>query len=530
MRKVCFLLLTMVIIVACRNEEFNSSELSETIISNLEPKSEKGTGIGQLKFTALTGQTEISLEEAKNIALFTASQMRITEGITTKAPLKIESVEVISKNSKAPYLVSKGNSKKSEADLYLLNFENNQGYVLTSADRRVPAVFAYSSEGTLKDTITNPGVNLLLERVMYYIDKKKKEFQENRLKLAIAAQEDIFKGLSKKEQEDLISKGLFDKNGKRIVTKRMAPIDCFELYPETPDGLQYAPRHQPDPIYTYGPWNNVYVKNPLVKTLWNQSGDYNNKVSFSCQHDEAPVGCVATAVGQIMGYHKKPNNFKGRTMHWTDMTEPYYGAMFSYIYDRNATAKEDIQHLLAKLGDYDLLDMGYGCNGSGSNISKAFRTFKKLGYDANIEGYNSEKIISEIKNNRPVYVRGCSIRTWIDTPWWEFWTRDHYEYSECHAWVVDGYVKRTRNVTVTRFDECLNREFKYSYDSSIELIHNNFGWGGSPSGNNTGTYTSGWYYKGLFDANNGPEGASNSFKSGTSGNFQFENKIITNIK
>ncbi len=493
----------------------------------------------ELKLVALTGNTKIPLKEAKELALYTANQMREVEGIITKAPLKIRNVQVIKKRIKKDYIKTKG-QKEQKTDMYLLNFENNQGYVLTSGDRRVPGVFAYNSVGNLGDTIYNPGQNILLERIMYYMEKKKEEFNKNRLKLAILAQEELFKKLSKKQQQELIKKGLFDEKGKRIIAK-IVRNDCFDL----PNGNNNVEYEEP-PRYSYGSWETVYKKAPLVKTLWGQSGLYNNDVDRYCSggsDKEAPVGCVAVAVGQIIANHKKPTSFKGKYMNWNDMTHINSGDMFSKIDYCNIKGRADIQHLLAKLGDKDLLDMDYGCNGSGASTDDAVNTFHKLGYTATKQDYNSDKIISEIKNNRPVYIRGNDIRKWIDTPWWEFWTRDHYEYKGGHAWVLDGYVERFRKVTVTRRnndcirpDELSNPYTTHTYNQNLELVHNNFGWGGDEKGGNNIQYygspkgsKTGWYYKGLFDSNNNCDAPSNAYKSGISGNYQYRNQIITNI-
>lgn len=92
-----------------------------------------------------------------------------------------------------------------------------------------------------------------------------------------------------------------------------------------------------------------------MKTLWSQENDYNEKVSMQCGNNKAPVGCVSVAVGQLLAYHKKPDSVVGRKMHWDDMTKIDSGDMFSNIYSHNvwnnSTAKEDIQYLLAHLGE-----------------------------------------------------------------------------------------------------------------------------------------------------------------------------------
>ncbi len=541
MRKL-FLFLIVIIVMSCTNDNIEDSVLSETTISSMENSLTSKNEVDALKFVALTGSTKIPLKEAKELALFTANKMREVEGITTKAPLKIKNVEVIKNGIKKNYVETKAD-KEVAADLYLLNFANNQGYVLTSADRRVPGVFAYNSKGNLGDTIYNPGQEILLERVLYYMDKKKEEFNKNRLKLAVAAQEEIFKKLSKEQQEELIKKGLFDKNGKRIITKKIDE-DCFAL--PGSDGYD-EPEYNEPPRYSYGAWETVYKKAPLVKTLWSQSGSYNNKVDKYCSEeaDEAPVGCVAVAVGQIMSYHKKPTYFKGEYMDWNDMTYIRSGDMFSQIYYCNKEGKDDIQHLLARLGDNEYLNMNYGCDdGSGASDNKAEETFHKLGYSANLTDYNSNTVISEIKANRPVYISGYAFKKKL--PWYKRWKRK-YVYDGGHAWLVDGYVKRTREVTVTeRNNECIKNELSdayttYTYNENLELVHNNFGWGGDEKGgDNTAYYDNegnivsksktGWYHKNLFDSNNFRDETSNTYKSGTSGNYQYKNQIITNIK
>ncbi len=526
MKKLLFLLSVAVFFSSCKHNDFETATLSETAISNMEISITDTSRIEQLKLVALTGNFKIPLKDAKELAMYTATQMREAEGIVTKAPLAFKSVEVIKDGKRKDYVKTKGVEEK--ADFYLLNFENNQGYVLTSADRRVPGVFAYSSFGNLGDTISNPGQNIILERIMYYVEKKRQEFEENRLKLAIAAQEDLFKKLSKEKQQELIAKGLFDENGKRIITKYVDD-DCFEL----PGGDESPMVHTEK---QYGEWQTVYKKAPLVKTLWGQrNGGYNALITEGCDTIKSPVGCVAVAVGQIMAYHKKPADFKWQTMHWDVMTEVYGNRMFSRIYDRNSVGRYDIQYLLAKLGDSDLLDMNYGCEGSSTSNSKALETLKELGYTAEFSDYSSDKVISEIKNNRPVYISGASIRNWIKPPWWKFWASGHYKYDGAHAWVLDGYVKREREVTVIEYSDCIPSDeivepITYTYKDHVELVHNNFGGGGTPYGNIGYPYGSGWYFKGCFDSNNAPKASSSTYKSGTDGNYQYQNKIITNIK
>ena len=224
-------------------------------------------------------------------------------------------------------------------------------------------------------------------------------------------------------------------------------------------------------------------------------------------------------------------------MHWDDMTKIDAGDMFSSIYSYdvwdNPIAKGDIQYLLTHLGDSNLLAMKYGCSKSGS--SREFGTLHSLGYtEIKKEKYNDAQVISELKNNRPLLIDGCAIE--IDHKIGLLITKIEWQtYDKCHAWLLDGYVRRERIIT-TQID-CNYGEDSYreQYTEKIELVHNNFGWGDSNWENKfdlnldgSGRNNTGWYHIGIFNVN-GHKEPSNTFKSGAPYNYQFRNHIITNI-
>ena len=455
--KQAFIMLAFTFVIfSCDKQEIEPASVGNTTIklSDQTPQEVFGTQTDQLKLVALTGNYKLSVQNAQEIAMETATQMRALEGVLTKSPLAIASVEKIKGNKKELIIDTKSEEaeKDSVSDMYLFNFEDDQGYVLMSADERVPGVLAYSTEGHLGNKIENPGQGILLERAYYYMQKKRKEFKAKEKELIIAAKEDLFQKLPKKEQEKLIEKGYFDKNGKVITSKFFYPLfECTNLYTSR----------------SYGAWTTTQKIPPLVKTLWGQGRGYNNFVTKSCPNSRgrgrrAWVGCVATAVGQIMAFHKSPATFKGRKMDWNKMVERKKVGnkknMFSGYYSLPANytdAKGDISHLLFRLGDSDLLDMEYGCDASGASTDDALKTFKKLGYRNTRQiSYNSATAISEIKNNRPVYIDGND--TYTDTEqrrcflWW-CWTTTERTYDAGHAWVLDGYVERTQRVTATQY-------------------------------------------------------------------------------
>ena len=180
------------------------------------------------------------------------------------------------------------------------------------------------------------------------------------------------------------------------------------------------------------------------------------------------------------------------------------------------------------MGDSDLLAMEYTCD-KGSGSSRALEALHSLGYSsASLVDYNNGEFVSEIKNNRPVYIEGYSyqIPHTYTTGWW-FWKKSHtdYSYEEGHAWLLDGYVRRERIVTVQIDCNYGEDSVREQSKEGLVLIHNNFGWGGSTTGNFS---DSGWYHLGIFDTKGSKE-PSNTYKSGTPLNFSYRKRIINNI-
>ena len=90
-----FILTIAGLFFSCQREEADAPFATNTDISVLPSTETKASDNGLLGWVALTGQTHISAEEAQETALATAMQMREVEGIVTKAPLKIGSIEVV---------------------------------------------------------------------------------------------------------------------------------------------------------------------------------------------------------------------------------------------------------------------------------------------------------------------------------------------------------------------------------------------------------------------------------------------------
>ena len=196
---------------------------------------------------------------------------------------------------------------------------------------------------------------------------------------------------------------------------------------------------------------------PLLKSQWNQGAPYYNLCPVLNGY-RCVTGCVATAMAQIMYYHKWPtgtvakingytcgsgarvDTLQATTFDWSSMTNTY--SNYSSSASRTAVAE-----LMVYCGA--AVNMNYSPSGSGASSYNVVSALKnRFGYASSVQqvnraGYSVEEwdalITNELVNNRPVYYSGSTSS------------------NEGHAFVCDG----------RRADG---------------MFHINWGWGGSMDG------------------------------------------------
>lgn len=198
---------------------------------------------------------------------------------------------------------------------------------------------------------------------------------------------------------------------------------------------------------------------PMLRTEWKQSKPFNSYCPAKNNTDpelngRAPAGCTAVALGQIMAYHQYPTEIITYWPNWN---------IISNVTDASTSAqKQLVARLLSILGT-NYLDMTYMANSSSSGIHKVSKAMIRMGY-RNVSvrtGYNEQEILSYLLSDRPVYIRAVSPKS-------ENVLNDRVG----HAWVIDGYIKRQRGTQIET------------------LVHCNMG---------NGTNTNGYYASKVFD-------------------------------
>lgn len=197
---------------------------------------------------------------------------------------------------------------------------------------------------------------------------------------------------------------------------------------------------------------------PLLSTLWDQNAPYNNMTPLYDGVNHAATGCVATAMAQVMNYHKWPaatttamegytSSKYGKTVDavlanttidWNNMIDDYRSSYTS----KQGTA---VANLMIYCGTSVKMDYG---EESGASSAMAVQSMKDFfDYDASARfiyrsGYSYQEWIeilyNEIAESRPVLFSGSST-------------------TGGHAFIVDGY-------------------------DDEDFFHINWGWGGKSNG------------------------------------------------
>lgn len=263
-----------------------------------------------------------------------------------------------------------------ESAWYLYSYDN--AWVLLSGDTDMYPVLGYSLEGGLEAEEINPAMSsYLTAREVQAISIRDKKLKSEKNRLAW----------------DKFSEGNFFKSDERGV-------------------------------------------DPMIETKWGQGWPYN----AACpEHPNGSgghvlVGCVATAMGQLMKYYEYPESGRyTHTMYWGDEIEIDLSSV-EYDWDVmgtsiNSQSQAAISTLLFHCGV--AVDMNYGADGSSSTISASEYALKyhfkyKSGSDFIEKTYYSDVdwknlLIEDLEKGHPILYRGMN------------------DNGSGHAFVCDGY-------------------------------------------------------------------------------------------
>jgi hypothetical protein len=374
----------------------------------------------------------------------------------------------------------------SEISFYLFSLENmeeqTQGFALTCSDTRIGSVLAVVENGTYDDDI--PFLDFFRSNLDGYIQKTIDMYNNINEEDIIAALEKV-----KEFEQQTADTG-------RSVTYSTA-------YQSSVNGVYVRIQEFVD----------EYPGEALTKnTNWAQNAPYFDVIK-SIYGQPYLTGCVATAIGQIMAYHKWPRNctgtisnsymetsftaftdpytnntrsFSGITYNWNKMQATTNAANLGTVLTVAETkeAKTEIGVLMAEIGGKVAMQYGIALSGaSGGNVPGALN---QMGYNSSgLTTYNLNLVKASIDSEKPVYVAVSDVNGYGR-----------------HAWVIDDYRTHIRMAFAIQSSYIDGPLLGFQLSN---LMRCNLGWRGSCNGwyesdvmsGTSGVGTSG--YAGVFD-------------------------------
>lgn len=432
-----------------------------------------------------------SVQDKPNRLSYTRSDATLSAGDAEKEavsimcalkPISFRSIDAIEAEV-TPLYGSQPSTLRSaeEADAplaYLVNFKDDNGFAILSANRNCPPILAIHPHGNLdpEKAPDNPTLQMLMERVEEYC---------------------------------LASNG----HTETIPDPK---------HPYRPDGTPIEEFRKVE----YRPWRGIMTSSEkvLIPVVWGQEqSPYNTNIARRFGIETMPAGCVPAAIAQILAFHKYPLQIDGETFDWEAMRRhhPIYSPMADY-----KPAYDYISRLYEILGDK--LKVTYRVEGSKVPLDNIAPVLTSLGYSVtHSDQYSYSAVCEEISPQRgdgyPLIICASANKETHKKQflWWK-WEENYY--TNAHAFILDGFKTLGREViTYRKYDmpnsdwEIIDEKWEFS-----KMVRANLGWDDA--------MCNGYYNYCVFDTTVYPELRSDYATYGKKGVYSYNIQLFTGIR
>lgn len=303
---------------------------------------------------------------------------------------------------------------------YIVNINENNGFVIISGDKRVPELLAVIENGSFnKETsMKNNGFKLFFSRIPKYIENTVKIFNNNL-------------------------------NTIKDSIENLGRLRSFNNSYSTSS-------------IVYSDWQETDRTTPLVPVTWGQEDPYNYQIK-KVGDSHCPTGCQPVSIAQILATHKNIKKIEDLYIDWDLLTFrktiPIKYSIDYSSYSNYSKAVDNVSKLLSKIGN--MIGVEYNLGGSGSHKNKPIDFFRKIGYKyvSDLKDFNMSEVASSIVEYKlPVLLSGGNGNTG-------------------HSWITDGTMTQER--TISLYDHGL---LLHSHKEQRTLMHFNWGWNGFCNG------------------------------------------------
>jgi len=328
-----------------------------------------------------------------------------------------------------------------EVGCYVINFKDDQGYVILSGDYRTVPVFAHADKGSFPAPGDSLHVSLamVLEQALDHVDYTRDSIPEVTPEILSLWMSMGLDGSIPPPSQCDCSNPTYECEQTCNTGGSSGGTTGGGITGGDGGGVLGRPYTE----YAYSS-RGIDPKYFMLETAWEQRECFNDhSKDLGCtgyEDTRAWAGCVAIAMAQVMRYYKYPPD----TYNWDAMP-----------IDKNDTSAncDEAARLIRYCGD--AVNMHWGCNESRAQLSNVSRSLSELSYynGGNVKSFDRSEVWDEIFSTHPVILGGCRDSFSIGN--WNIWG------THGHAWVCDGYKK--------------------VFDSNGNLVsselHMNWGWG-----------------------------------------------------
>ena len=356
--------------------------------------------------------------------------------------------------------------------MYIVNFADNQGFVIVSAEKGYYPILAQSDEGNFTTDNTDSPAYMWLMSQKYNVANCAELPDSMKSEIAQAwTAYDYQTGLDVSSRANVEKPQVYYDSLRMWSVSGKYKVYNYNDFIHTDDyqTLSFDDRNQISANLmmlgnsNYGTVEDVTVvlvrdytdyaeeyPRILIKTQWGQWEPYNILVP-----NKYPLGCTTIAAGQIMRYHQWPSYYN-----WNDM--PYF------------TATSSTQQFLYELAN--VIGVKFGKDGSSATIDQVKSALTKKNFTVTKQGHKVNTVLDNLKVNKPVFMQGENSNVG-------------------HAWVCDGvdFNANYHEIRVMTLDyrpiaEIIPTEMieamkivKETYTSGYRY-HMNWGWHGAANG------------------------------------------------
>lgn len=309
----------------------------------------------------------------------------------------------------------------NEALCHIVNYENNNGYMIIDATHNYHPVLAYSEIGEFDSSKLSDETKLWLEGYEIEINKYK-ELEEDSVLTFRSEWARYEKKQKRNKQARTVDTSTplyhtYDSITMEYINKWTGEGKSYfylweNTIPYLPDHRKEAFTHQALSMTLPGADDLEFAFAVLkiddkskkkylnVTSKWGQQNGYNDGLITWWSGTQPPAGCAPVAMGQIMRYYNWPNGYD-----WAKMADAYPTA--------------ETVNLLRNIGIN--ASTVHSMDGSSTTVNGMQKAFNKMGYSAKKINHDMNKVITSLNNNCLVLMGGND--------------RSHGG----HVWVCDGY-------------------------------------------------------------------------------------------